>query len=101
MKGIIYKKNIIAVLCLSIIFFTLNTFITAMSDFDLFHPFLYSLLQDIAILPLLLLAGIIEGIYRSLSSEYKLLKFIIVAIFVGFYFFTIHINNQVLHYATL
>lgn len=101
MKGIIYKKNIIAILCLSTIFFTLSTFITTMSDFDLFHPFLYSLLQDIAILPLLLLAGIVEGIYRALPSDYKVLKFIIVAIFVGFYFVTMYIDNQVLHYATL
>lgn len=101
MKTIIYKKNITAMLCLCIIFFSLSIFMSALSCFNLFNPFFYSVLQNAALLPLILLAAIVEGIYKSIPNEHKLLKAIILIVFLSFALLAIHINKEIFLYATL
>ncbi|MGL4453072.1 MAG: hypothetical protein ACRCTZ_18075 [Sarcina sp.] len=101
MKAIIYKKHIIAILCLCFIFFSLSIFMSAMSCFNLFNPIFYSFLQNAALLPLILLAAIVEGIYNSIPKEHKFLKFLIISVFLIFCLIAIHINKELFLYATL
>ena len=101
MKAIIYKKKITTMICLGIIFFSISIFVGALASFDIFSPFLYSVLRNAALLPLILMAAVVEGIYKSIDNEHKSLKFIVIAIFVIFALIGAYFNQMIFHYATL
>ncbi|WP_297520618.1 hypothetical protein [uncultured Clostridium sp.] len=101
MKTIIYKKNITAMICLGIIFFSISVLVSAIASFNLFSPFIYSILKNAALLPLILMSAIVEGLYKSIDNQHKLLKFIVIALFIIFALIGAYINQRVLTFATL
>ncbi|MGL4762537.1 MAG: hypothetical protein ACRC6T_16490 [Sarcina sp.] len=101
MKAIIYRKKIISMISLGIIFFSLSILTSALSYFNLFSPFFYSFLKNAALLPLILMAAVVEGIYKSIDDKHKPLKFIVIGIFVAFALIGAYVNQMVFHYATL
>lgn len=101
MKLRLYKRNILAIISICIIYFSMNIAISSMSLSYIFHPILFSLLRNSATLPLVLAAAITEGIYNSISDKHKPLKLLIIALFVAFALTTQYIDNEIINYRLL
>lgn len=100
-KILLYKKNILAIISVSIIFFSMNMLVSGIASFDVMHPFVYSLLRNASTLPIILASIIVEALYKNIDEKHKMLKYIMVGIFVVFALFSEYINQSVLAFATL
>lgn len=101
MRLALYKKNILALISVSIIFFSINIAISSIASFDTMHPIIYSLINNVSSLPIIYAAIIVEALYNNIDYKHRFLRYIMVGLFLAFALGAAYINQSVLAYATL
>ncbi|MGL4989861.1 MAG: hypothetical protein ACRC57_01670 [Sarcina sp.] len=101
MRNLSYKKTLIYVIFVSIIYLSINIFLTSLAYFNVFNSRLYSFFNSATVLPILLLAIILQGIYNSIPKNQKLLKALVIFIFIVLLLISVYINTSILKFATL
>ncbi|MGL5823014.1 MAG: hypothetical protein ACRCYE_15530 [Sarcina sp.] len=94
-------RNIIYITSISIVFCLVNIFFNSVAFFNIFHPYVFKLLNGLATLPLIILAMIVERAYHSEHNKNKLFKISIILPFIIFVLLAMYINQLISNYAIL